>query len=405
MSIRKLGCYLRIPFTRVPQTNLPQARRSMVVTGPDAATKKAAILSNARLIESNDPEKNNIRTLVVSGTPYEVGFQHGALLERQVHSTYSKMLKMVLSFVDSHMLDEAYDLMQPFIPQEYKEEMRGLAHGANIPLRNVQWAHAVPEISEYAERDRFFKFLTFRTCSLIGAYGSATSDEHLFTLRNLDWIRLLNVQENPVVIVYKQQGKHTVANFTYAGFIGCITGMNSAGLSFGEMGHKDSPNETLEGTPWTFMVRDLLSRYSTLDDAIGFVGQMKRTCSYVFVIGDQKTNNAKLIVINPNEYHVFNAGEHIAGETYIGWHEFPPLKDVVYGGMYDKKMHDSISRRHGRIDLQAMMEIADEIASPECVQTVIMRPPEAWVANAVGRIGRSTISARRPYHYVNLDRL
>ena len=31
--------------------------------------------------------------------------------------------------------DEAYDLMAPYIPVEEKEEMRGLAHGAGIPLR------------------------------------------------------------------------------------------------------------------------------------------------------------------------------------------------------------------------------------------------------------------------------
>ena len=79
-------------------------------------------------------DDGKVRVLYVSGTPYERGYQHGALLREEVRDNLLSMYEKLLDkFRFEELLDESYERQRPFIPQEYVDEMHGLAHGARIP--------------------------------------------------------------------------------------------------------------------------------------------------------------------------------------------------------------------------------------------------------------------------------
>ena len=70
--------------TWVPRNDLPLHQRSAVIENEAAAEQ---ILAKAKLVESNDPAVNNIKVLHLSGTPYEMGFQHGRLIQEDVKAS------------------------------------------------------------------------------------------------------------------------------------------------------------------------------------------------------------------------------------------------------------------------------------------------------------------------------
>ncbi len=79
----------------------------------------------------------------------------GRLIKKDVRKAVRHVISMVSFLASFEAMDEAYDLIEPYIPIEEKEEMRGLAHGADLPLRLIHWLHTVPEVFEYREQEKF----------------------------------------------------------------------------------------------------------------------------------------------------------------------------------------------------------------------------------------------------------
>jgi hypothetical protein len=95
------------------------------------------------------PDGNGYRTdangwifLHIQGAPYERGFQHGYLLAPEL--TEIKRSLEYLTLIDTGMEWEFFvsaseNLFTPFIDQEYIQEMKGIADGANSRGVNITW--------------------------------------------------------------------------------------------------------------------------------------------------------------------------------------------------------------------------------------------------------------------------
>lgn len=126
---------------------------ALLLAGCAASTKPVPILQTVplgRLTWAGD-----LPVLHLRGTPYEMGYQHGSLLRREVRSS----VKNILAFADHRLgvpgvgrffvrrrLDRAWRRMKPRVPEKYLDEMEGLADGAEIPLANLERIHALPEL-------------------------------------------------------------------------------------------------------------------------------------------------------------------------------------------------------------------------------------------------------------------
>lgn len=367
----------------VPKNDLPLFQRSVIIEDQETENQ---ILSNASLEKIADPNVNNLKILYLKGTPYEMGFQHGKLLKEDVQANIHRVIGLAKIFASEDIMDETYDLIAPYIPIEEKEEMRGLAHGADIPLKVVHWFHTIPEISEYGPKRKFLKQLKQTSCSNIATFGKSTADGEMYHLRVLDWIRSMGVQKRPVIIVHKPNSGNASATFSFAGFIGCVSGMNEKMMTFGEMGYGDPPGESLEGIPFVFLFRKLMREADTLNDAKIIINDALRTCSYVYMITDAKTGNdfpnALLFITNRNSVRVF--GENTALVDERDNEESPPIDDVVYGGAKMEESYKVISEHYGKISPQILIKISKVISLKGNMQNVIFKPKtlEAWVSNA-----------------------
>ncbi len=367
--------------TILPENTLSLSQRSTVIQ--DDLTEQQ-VLSKAFLKESRDPAVNYIRVLHLKGTPYEMGFQHGRLLRKQVRDAVYHVLKKVTFLVPKDTLDEVYDLMSPYIPTEEKEEMRGLAHGAGIPLRLIHWIHALPELSEYKGRKQFRHKLSSTSCSNLAAFGDATANQGFFQLRVLDWNRELGTHKWPVILVHRPDVGNASVTFSFAGFIGAVSGMNDQYMAFGEKGEGSKVEETLEGTPFVFLFRKLMREADTLDQAVRMIREAKRTCAYSFLISDAKAEKTKAFLIFSDKENVILFGPDRPFTDPRNQKQYPGIKDVVYNGADKEDLFRAIRSDYGKINPATLKKISIKVARQSNIQNVIFNPLtlESWVSHA-----------------------
>jgi dienelactone hydrolase/predicted choloylglycine hydrolase len=240
------------------------------------------------------------KVLLVAGTPYEMGLQHGKLLAREAREcarmfldefAIAKLGQTRQTFAD------IWKQAEPNIPQKYKDELRGIAEGSGVPIEELQLLHAIPE--------RFH-------CSGAAAFGPATRDGKLYHTRSLDYSLEIGkdktAQENSVVVVYKPDDGYAHVNVAWAGFAGSVTGMNAQGVAVGEMGCRHKA-ETYDGLPMVFLVREILYGADGLERAIEITRRAPRTCGYNFIYSDGKAPGAAAAIeVNKDHVKVFPAG-------------------------------------------------------------------------------------------------
>lgn len=370
-------------------------------------------------------EVDGVRVVVLSGSPFEMGRQHGELLRQEVRASVSRVLgyfrqylkiPWVRSWLVNWWLDYPWRDAQPFVASDLLEELRGLAEGSGVPLRELYRLHAVP--------DRTY------SCANLAAWGRITSGGRLIHMRNLDWNIEVGIQEAATVFVMRPNGKRAFVNIGWAGFIGVLTGVNDAQLSIGQIG-AETVDATFRGEPMTFLMRRILEEAGTLDEAVALILQAKRTVGVNYVVADARAPRGVVVETTRHHARVFEANdvaEHgvsyahplvdavFRADTAIdpvirdrqrasgGDPSRPGLEDPVGSSAYDTRylgQAEGLQAFLGRLTVTSAQAIARAVAPSSNVQSVIFAWPEAWVANAHGR----TPAAQTTYHAFNLETL
>ena len=152
--------------------------------------------------------------LHLKGSPYEMGYQHGALLKESARENFNNILNMdgektvqlgPIEVKPTDAIKTIVSMQRQFVPQEYFEELAGLSAGSGMKLEDVQVANFIPELFH---------------CSGFAIANSATKDGTLYHGRVLDYAIDWKLQEHAVLIVAEPDGGIPFVNVTYAGFIG-----------------------------------------------------------------------------------------------------------------------------------------------------------------------------------------
>jgi isopenicillin-N N-acyltransferase-like protein len=331
--------------------------------------------------------------LHLKGTPYEMGFQHGALLKERVRSNLANIRAQEEEFSlvelygievkPSHAIQTIITIQKPYVPEAYFEELQGLADGAGLDLQQARISNFLPELFH---------------CSGFAISGAATKDGTLYHGRVLDYAINWGLQDHAVIMVCEPDGAIPFVNVTYAGFIGCVTGMNAEHVSIGEMGGRGLGNWA--GMPMSFLVREALQRGHTLDEALTIFRETPRTCEYYYVLADGKTNRAVGMEASWDVMQVIEAGES---------HPLLPhgVKDCALlsaGDRYEELVR-RVQEGYGEFDAQAAIDLMDlGVAMKSNLHNVLFAPASTqfWVANATTD---KQPAAEQPYHTFNLSEL
>jgi len=376
--------------------------RSEIVTSPE---REQEILAKAKLGWTSD---GRIRVLYVKGSPYERGYQHGALLREEVQKNLGYFYKRAVSkFHGTQIFEEAFERMRPHIPEEYMQEMQGLAHGAKLPLALIHHIHVLPEIGEWSGKNKIREVLRkmmagefATTCSNLASQAGASADGEMYVMRILDWglHRISRLHEFPLIAINIPEHGVPSANIGWVGFLGAVSGMNGAGITLGEMGYGGPDNETLHGFPMPFLLRHVMTNAKSLQDVRQIISTATPTNSFVYLMSDGKTAEAELYVRDPVRFIVFKPGEDIQ-EGEKGAKGIPGL---VYGGARDEVMQTELMANHGTITPEVLMkDLIPKFALKSNFQNVIYLPRKLqfWVANAESA---SEYAASQPYTFFDL---
>ena len=105
-------------------------------------------------------------------------------------------------------------------PPAYRDELQSYAAKAAIPLDQLEVANTIMDLHRggYA-------------CSSLMIEPAKSATGGILFGRNLDFYSLGVLDRYGLVTVYRPQGKHAFATVGFPGLIGCISGMNDAGLA------------------------------------------------------------------------------------------------------------------------------------------------------------------------------
>lgn len=305
----------------------------------------------------------------VWGAPYDRGLAHGQLMKEEafnmLNGTWTYMLQQAEDAMNGlptwlrdwvaevgleAALDITRDLTEPFTPQRYYDEMRGLADGAGVDYEMVVRIHLIGE-------------LTQGDCSLFGAWGTATPDGSTLQLRALDWNTASPFRDNAAVLVehptgYESEGANAFASVGFVGWLGGLTGYSQSKMGISEIGiafpDASFGNESREGVPFTFLLRSILEFDNSVEDSTNRIKDANRTCDLVLAVGDGKAPG-------PDSFRAFEYSASVAinmtdynmGPDNNTWH--PKMTDVAYLGMdwdcpgYNFALHQQLQAFYGNI--------------------------------------------------------
>jgi isopenicillin-N N-acyltransferase-like protein len=373
----------------------------------DSFEKEREIVSKAKLTTTAD---GRIRVLFTRGNAYERGYQQGYLLRKEVHDNMGYLWDRALSkFKSEELFAEAFERMRPFMSKDIVDEMHGLAHGSGLPLATVHYIHVLADIGEWGGKKRLGQILKqmlhgelATTCSNLSATKTATVDGKMYTVRILDWglHKISRLHKYPLITVNVPETGIPSANIGWVGYLGAVSGMNAEGITLGEMGYRNPPNETLNGEPMPFMLRRVMTEAKDLSEVRGVINNAVGTCSYVFLMSDGKTGEAELYVKDRERFLVFKPGEHLKDDK----EDIPAIADLVYGGRYNDIMTSRLNETHGKISPKLLMdELIPKFAMPSNFQNVIYDPAglKFWVSNAASK---DEWAASQPYSEFELGK-
>ncbi len=356
----------RAHLTRFLSVALGMLNDKVPTLGPATGERRVLAREGNGRLEIID----HTRVLVLKGTPEEMGRQHGALLKRQVRDLSDHILYGVgvgSSFEKGRWFFGEIELAQkrlaPFMSERYLREMDALADASGLAREEIRLANFFPELFH---------------CSGFAVFGKATEGGHLYHGRVLDYLRGLGLEQNATVMVFQPDQGNAWVNVGYAGFVGSVTAMNEKHLAIGEMGGRGEGH--WDGKPMAELVREVMEKASTLDEALAIMRKGPRTCEYYYVVSDAKSKRAVGIAATPEKFETI-----LPGQSHpLLPHGIPDAVLMSAGDRYEE-LAKRVQANYGKLDAAGARDL---MKRPVCMTSNIhcaLFEPETldfWVANA-----------------------
>lgn len=280
-------------------------------------------------METPKPVKvGNLWVFEVSGSAYEIGFQHGRAFSEQIHAGLipflAQFLPRVLARSEAPLLQKpvlAYlrarygNRLKHRMAPRHRDLMRGLAEGAGMDLRQIQDAAVFPElflalITTLEHVQRHAPVLrTALGCTSAIAGGSATIDGRLYHSRNFDYPAVGFWDRDRVLTFCEPDDGMPFLEVGSAGSpVGGITGVNAAGISICMHQHwvdRIDPNGFVVGVAGDAVLRQATS----LDEAIAILLKHPPVSGWTYMVCDGERGQAAAVEVAPGGHGVLRLGD------------------------------------------------------------------------------------------------
>lgn len=286
-----------------------------------------------------DPNNSQIfaHIAVLEGSAYEMGYAMGTLFHNEINESMTAFTDFLFGI--GQLLVQAFpawmlgwelsdeSIMQMglhieeiatnhYTPKRFLEELQGISDATGVPFSQLLQVNLFPE-------------LTRATCTILGAWGPATSNGNLYHLRALDFLATAPFNYYSAVTVYRSTEKNAqpFANFGWLGMIGSLAGYNGL-VGIGERVYDvtDDDHTTIFGEPWMFVVRDVVQFGYNLESAYEILNNANRTYEILLGVGSKPDNSFRGFLYNYAELNMYTDTNWTGGFDS----DHPQLDGIVY---------------------------------------------------------------------------
>jgi len=244
---------------------------------------------------------DGIAVLTCQGTPAEIGEQYGILVGKNAANptpVLEQFLKDVKKSGSFPVLKVLAQRMKSGFPKDHLVELEAAQKASGFEIEMMLFVNTVYDLS------------TGMGCStLIAEKERSKTGAPLFG-RNFDWMPSRGLPEQTIVAIMKPENKRAFAIVTFSPIMGCISGMNDAGLActINEIHLKQSQDKPVfnwDGTPTMLAFRRVLEECKTVAEAEKLLRSINRTTTACLTICDP--NGGAVFEITPKSIEVRKA--------------------------------------------------------------------------------------------------
>jgi hypothetical protein len=221
---------------------------------------------------------------VVEGSPEEMGEQLGALLAGPLEDMVEQKNALLRGFGlsgGSALVLQFSTLLAGRIPPDHMTELKAVGKSAGIGNDFLILGNVIYDVGKIG------------ACSALMVDADHSATGQIVFGRNMDFPSFGFLDRVGLVVVYRGTGKHALASITFPGFLGCISGINDAGLAVAQLEVLEAGDGSSRfdpvGMPLAFCFRRVLEDCATIDEAEKLLGQLQRTSMCNMAICDTKS--------------------------------------------------------------------------------------------------------------------
>ena len=253
--------------------------------------------------------------LYLSGNPYQLGLNSGALTQRLYHRQDSLLFAKLNEFVPSprkqwflrKFIKWFNRDINRFVIPPFREELWGQAQYSDTLFNNIAppyartlYLHSAHDLG-HALQD-----LMLVGCSSIAVWGDKTDDGQLLIGRNLDFYLSDDFATEKIIRFVRPTEGIPFMSYTWGGMIGVLSGMNLEGLTVTiNAGKSTIPMKAR--TPISLLCREILQYAKNIDQAIAIAQKRKVFVSEAILVGSAADRKAVLIEVSPKKFGVYEA--------------------------------------------------------------------------------------------------
>jgi predicted choloylglycine hydrolase len=331
--------------------------------------------------------REGLPVLTVEGSPEDMGEAIGALGVRvapQMADYPEDLLRAYCVYWLHGYLTRAGEEMVRRLPLEYQRELDAMVRGAGIERHKVVLGNTL------------FDQKKILACSALLVEGQRSATGGPLMGRNLDYPSMGYAHEYALVTVYRPgeptargRPRHAFATVGFPGLLGCLSGMNDAGLSLAVL---EVPQAGLftrrldrSGTPYALCLRRLLEECTTIDEAREALRGMRRTTMINLVLADRQRVAAleittRRVLERPPQEGACVCTNHFSSEELRPWWQFNHYQTLDRYRTLQKA-----TRTRWRFDLDDLHRSMHAVSHPEeTLQTMIFEPASLRLHLAIG---------------------
>ncbi|MFC3900683.1 C45 family autoproteolytic acyltransferase/hydolase [Aliicoccus persicus] len=230
-----------------------------------------------------------MKRITLSGTPSEIGYQHGSSAKDKVHlslNSYERLFRENNGFTWKEAVEKGKFFMN-YLEKNFPhllEEMEGVAKGAGVDFYDILTLNARSEIALTSSKDG---------CTSLSY--SKGNDNDLYIAQNWDW---MSDQTGSLIFAEIEGKNHSIRTVTEAGILAKV-GSNSHGLGIGL--NALMIQDYKEGLPIHLALREILN-CTDIDEAHALVRDEKVSAAGNFIMAQDNGETKRLInnEITPN---------------------------------------------------------------------------------------------------------